>query len=179
MRLHFWELAYLRHIISGQGYNMNLIIASTGWLLFNLQETPTLASYKTKLTIKSIKDPSTILHHLLCELGYGLWTNDWFPSETRLCLKHSLETTDRHSDHWSVKKPDTRPCCTGWDPRRTVHELFVLQLYAHCLPPQHFLSEDLPFSGGKKNLPLDWHCKHLFCDVGCISGFRAGWDEVL
>lgn len=61
-----------------------------------------LAGYKAKLTIKSIKDTSTILQQLLCELGYGQWSNDWFPSETRLCLKHSeasLEAIDRHPDH--------------------------------------------------------------------------------
>lgn len=33
---------------------------------------------------------------------YGLWSNDWLPFETQLCLKHSgstLQAADRHPGH--------------------------------------------------------------------------------
>lgn len=162
-----WCLIFL-----AEGYNMNLLVTSGGWLLFNLQETLTLADYRDKLTIKSIKDTSTILQQLLCELRYGLWSNDWFPSETQLCLKHSealLETTDRHPDHWSVKKPDTRPQAFPLGHEEDCAWAFCVAVV--CALPESYSSAhpftlawtvDLPFSE-EKNPSLDWHCKRLFC----------------
>lgn len=155
-----------------------------GWVLFNLQGTPTLAGYKAESTNKSIKDTSTILQRLLCELRYGLWSNDWFPSETQMCLKHSeasLETTHRHPDHWSVKKPDTRPPLPPLGPEEACAQaLYVTVVCSRPVSSSSALSFTLTCGifylvvEGKKSVPLGRHCKLLFCDVLCISGFAVG-----